>query len=101
MLQETINLSGLQVDPAPFQLVESTNLHKVHTLFALLGLTHTYVTAIGRLVGVVTLDDVSHIVLGLFFSICPKSFVVCCFVMLFLSMLLLLLSLFETADSGC
>ena len=45
-------------DPAPFQLVERTSLLKVHSLFSMLGLNHAYVTAIGRLIGVVALKEV-------------------------------------------
>lgn len=48
-----------QIDPAPFQLVEHTSLIKVHSLFSMLQLNHTYVTSIGKLVGVVALKDVS------------------------------------------
>eukprot|EP00117_Sycon_ciliatum_P024435 scpid42908/ scgid20503/ Chloride channel protein 2 len=64
VLQEIVDLSGLQIDPAPFQLVESTNLYKVHTLFSLIGLTHSYVTKVGRLVGVVTLDELARSVIS-------------------------------------
>ena len=49
----------LPADPAPFQLVERTSLLKVHSLFSMLGLNHAYVTAIGRLIGVVALKEVS------------------------------------------
>lgn len=48
-----------QIDPAPFQLVEHTSLIKVHSLFSMLQLNHTYVTSIGKLIGVVALKDVS------------------------------------------
>lgn len=44
-----------QIDPAPFQLVEKTSLLKVHSMFSMLGVSHAYVTAIGSLIGVVTL----------------------------------------------
>ena len=50
----------LQIDPAPFQLVEQTSLIKVHSLFSMLQLNHTYVTSIGKLVGVVSIKDVSR-----------------------------------------
>jgi chloride channel 2 len=49
---------GSQIDPAPFQLVEHTSLIKVHSLFSMLQLNHTYVTSIGKLIGVVALKDV-------------------------------------------
>lgn len=45
------------VDPAPFQLVERTSLLKVHSLFSTLGVSRAYVTAIGRLIGVVALTE--------------------------------------------
>lgn len=36
------------------------SLFQTHTLFSLLGLSHAYVTSIGKLVGVVALKEVSH-----------------------------------------
>ncbi|XP_055837032.1 chloride channel protein 2-like [Episyrphus balteatus] len=45
------------IDPSPFQLVERTNISKVHTLFNMVGINHAYVTKIGRLVGVVGLTE--------------------------------------------
>uniref|UniRef100_A0A8C7D1N1 Chloride voltage-gated channel 1 n=1 Tax=Oncorhynchus kisutch TaxID=8019 RepID=A0A8C7D1N1_ONCKI len=55
-------MEEIRIDPSPFQLVERTSLHKTHTLFSLLGLSHAYVTSIGKLVGVVALKEVrSHI----------------------------------------
>ena len=59
LLSKTIDINNILIDPAPFQLVERTSLYKVHSLFSILALTHAYVTSIGRLVGVVTLTDVS------------------------------------------
>ena len=53
-----IEIDESKVDPAPFQLVEMTSLIKVHTLFALLSLNHSYVTDGGRLVGIVTLKEI-------------------------------------------
>jgi hypothetical protein len=46
------------IDPAPFQLVERTSLHKVHSIFSLLGVHYAHVTALGKLVGVVSLTEV-------------------------------------------
>lgn len=46
------------VDPAPFQLVERTSLHKVHSMFSLLGVHLAYVTALGKLIGVFSLTEV-------------------------------------------
>ncbi|XP_056641696.1 chloride channel protein 2-like isoform X2 [Diorhabda sublineata] len=45
------------IDPAPFQLVERTSLLKVHSIFSMVGVNHAYVTAIGKLVGVVGLKE--------------------------------------------
>ena len=53
-----IEIDESKVDAAPFQLVEKTSLIKVHTLFALLTLNHSYVTDGGRLVGIVTLKEI-------------------------------------------
>lgn len=52
-----VNFSDLHIDPAPFQLVEKSNLLKVHSLFSMLGVNLAYVTAIGRLIGVVGLRE--------------------------------------------
>jgi chloride channel 2 len=58
-LSVQVDFNQVSVDPAPFQLVEKTTLLKVHSLFSLLSLKLAYVTALGRLVGVVALRDVS------------------------------------------
>jgi len=55
-----VDFSRCHIDPAPFQLVERTSLLKVHSLFSMVGVNHAYVTAIGRLVGVVGLKEVMH-----------------------------------------
>lgn len=56
-MQLPADFSSCQVDPAPFQLVERTSLLKVHSLFSLVGVNLAYVTAIGKLVGVVGLKE--------------------------------------------
>ncbi|KAF5895234.1 chloride channel protein 2-like, partial [Clarias magur] len=56
-LEEPVCFNNCKIDPAPFQLVERTSLHKTHTIFSLLGLDHAYVTSTGRLVGVVSLKE--------------------------------------------
>ena len=76
-LEKKVEFFNCHIDPAPFQLVERTSLLKVspviikellmiyflcaqvHSLFSMLGLNHAYVTAIGRLIGVVALKEVS------------------------------------------
>ncbi|CAG9861445.1 unnamed protein product [Phyllotreta striolata] len=56
-MRQAVDFSACQIDPAPFQLVERTSLLKVHSLFSLVGVNHAYVTAIGKLVGVVGLKE--------------------------------------------
>ncbi|KAJ8378093.1 hypothetical protein AAFF_G00248070 [Aldrovandia affinis] len=63
-LAEPVNFNNCKIDPAPFQLVERTSLHKTHTIFSLLGLDHAYVTSIGRLVGVVSLKELRKAIEG-------------------------------------
>ncbi|KAK3583412.1 hypothetical protein CHS0354_040381 [Potamilus streckersoni] len=63
-LQMRIDWDGCQIDPAPFQLVERTSLHKVHSLFSLLALNHAYVTNTGRLVGIVALKELRNAIQG-------------------------------------
>ena len=64
VLLEKVDFGECQIDPAPFQLVERTSLHKVHSLFSLLGLGHAYVTSVGRLVGVVSLKELRLAIQG-------------------------------------
>nr|XP_022908827.1 chloride channel protein 2 [Onthophagus taurus] len=56
-LKQIVDFGACQIDPAPFQLVERTSLLKVHSIFSMVGVNHAYVTAIGRLVGVVGLKE--------------------------------------------
>ncbi|KAK5638942.1 hypothetical protein RI129_013237 [Pyrocoelia pectoralis] len=56
-MQLPVEFSTCTIDPAPFQLVERTSLLKVHSLFSMVGVNHAYVTAIGKLIGVVGLTD--------------------------------------------
>ncbi|NXY87079.1 CLCN1 protein, partial [Alcedo cyanopectus] len=57
-LNKNVSFDSCHIDPSPFQLVERTSLHKTHTLFSLLGLTHAYVTSMGKLRGVLALEEV-------------------------------------------
>lgn len=61
-MKQCVNFDKCHIDPAPFQLVERTSLLKVHSIFSLVGVNLAYVTAIGRLVGVVGLKEVSGII---------------------------------------
>ncbi|XP_041120055.1 chloride channel protein 2-like isoform X2 [Polyodon spathula] len=63
-LEEQVKFNNCKIDPAPFQLVERTSLHKTHTIFSLLGLDHAYVTSIGRLIGVVSLKELRKAIEG-------------------------------------
>ncbi|KAM9378775.1 chloride channel protein 2 [Phaethornis superciliosus] len=63
-LDQVVDFSSAKIDPAPFQLVEHTSLHKTHTIFSLLGLDHAYVTSIGRLVGMVSLKELRKAIEG-------------------------------------
>ena len=56
-MEREVDFKKCHIDPAPFQLVEKTSLLKVHSLFSMLGVNHAYVTAIGRLIGVVGLKE--------------------------------------------
>ncbi|XP_036440646.1 chloride channel protein 1 isoform X2 [Colossoma macropomum] len=63
-MDKPIDIDQIRIDPSPFQLVERTSLHKTHTLFSLLGLSHAYVTSIGKLVGVVALKELQKAIEG-------------------------------------
>ncbi|XP_061675843.1 chloride channel protein 1 [Syngnathoides biaculeatus] len=63
-MDKPMDLEQIRIDPSPFQLVERTSLHKTHTLFSLLGLSHAYVTSIGKLVGVVALKELQKAIEG-------------------------------------
>ncbi|XP_053307318.1 chloride channel protein 1 isoform X2 [Spea bombifrons] len=52
------------IDPSPFQLVERTSLHKTHTLFSLLGISHAYITSGGKLKGVIALKELQKAIEG-------------------------------------
>lgn len=58
-MNQRVNFEQCHIDPAPFQLVEKTSLLKVHSIFSLVGVNHAYVTAIGKLIGVVALKEVT------------------------------------------
>ncbi|KAM9782520.1 chloride channel protein 1 [Neosynchiropus ocellatus] len=63
-MDKPVDMEQIRIDPSPFQLVERTSLHKTHTLFSLLGLSHAYVTSIGKLVGVVALKELQKAIEG-------------------------------------
>ncbi|XP_026137398.1 chloride channel protein 2-like isoform X2 [Carassius auratus] len=63
-LDEQVTFNSCKIDPAPFQLVERTSLHKTHTMFSVLNLDYAYVTSIGRLVGAVSLKELHKAIEG-------------------------------------
>ncbi|NXU53224.1 CLCN1 protein, partial [Turnix velox] len=63
-LDKNVCFDSCRIDPAPFQLVERTTLHKTHTLFSLLGLSHAYITSGGKLTGVLALEELQKAIEG-------------------------------------
>ncbi|XP_057901532.1 chloride channel protein 1 [Melospiza georgiana] len=63
-LDKNVCFDSCRIDPSPFQLVERTSLHKTHTLFSLLGLSHAYVTSMGKLRGVLALEELQKAIEG-------------------------------------
>ncbi|XP_039351840.1 chloride channel protein 1 [Mauremys reevesii] len=63
-LNKEVCFDSCRIDPSPFQLVERTSLHKTHTLFSLLGLSHAYVTSKGKLKGVLALEELQKAIEG-------------------------------------
>ncbi|XP_030043496.1 chloride channel protein 1 isoform X2 [Microcaecilia unicolor] len=63
-LDKPVCFDSCRIDPSPFQMVERTSLHKMHTLFSLLGLSHAYVTSIGKLKGVLALAELQKAIEG-------------------------------------
>ncbi|CAL4058758.1 unnamed protein product, partial [Meganyctiphanes norvegica] len=63
-LAKPVDFLKVQIDPAPFQLVERTSLLRVHSMFSMLGINHAYVTTIGRLIGVVALVELRAAIEG-------------------------------------
>ncbi|XP_026799136.2 chloride channel protein 2 isoform X2 [Pangasianodon hypophthalmus] len=56
-LDEKVNFNLCKIDPASVQIVERTSLQKIHNIFSMMGLDHAYVTSVGRLVGVVSRQE--------------------------------------------
>ncbi|XP_078463860.1 chloride channel protein ClC-Kb-like isoform X1 [Lampetra planeri] len=61
-LEQVICLDGVTINPAPYRIIQTASLHKVYDLFNLLGLRICYVTALGKLVGVVSLKELKQAV---------------------------------------
>ncbi|XP_004714051.1 chloride channel protein 1 [Echinops telfairi] len=63
-LAQPVCFDNCCIDQSPFQLVEQTTLHKTHTLFSLLGLHLAYVTSMGKLRGVLALEELQKAIEG-------------------------------------
>ncbi|XP_011912915.1 PREDICTED: chloride channel protein 1 isoform X4 [Cercocebus atys] len=63
-LSQPVCFDSCCIDQSPFQLVEQTTLHKTHTLFSLLGLHLAYVTSMGKLRGVLALEELQKAIEG-------------------------------------
>uniref|UniRef100_A0A096MWD0 Chloride voltage-gated channel 1 n=1 Tax=Papio anubis TaxID=9555 RepID=A0A096MWD0_PAPAN len=63
-LSQSVCFDSCCIDQSPFQLVEQTTLHKTHTLFSLLGLHLAYVTSMGKLRGVLALEELQKAIEG-------------------------------------
>nr|XP_058929449.1 chloride channel protein 1 isoform X4 [Kogia breviceps] len=63
-LSQPVCFDSCCIDQSPFQLVEHTSLHKTHTLFSLLGLHLVYVTSMGKLRGVLALEELQKAIEG-------------------------------------
>uniref|UniRef100_A0A4X2M8J5 Chloride channel protein 1 n=1 Tax=Vombatus ursinus TaxID=29139 RepID=A0A4X2M8J5_VOMUR len=63
-LNQPVCFDSCCIDASPFQLVERTSLHKTHTLFSLLGLHLAYVTSMGKLRGVLALEELQKAIEG-------------------------------------
>lgn len=50
----------IRIDLSPFQMVEKTPISQVHRFFTILSLRRAYVTQMGRLVGVVGLNELRN-----------------------------------------
>lgn len=55
-----VDLDAIEFDSAPFQLVDRAPLLHVHMMFSLLGLQRAYITKCGKLVGLISMRDVSQ-----------------------------------------
>uniref|UniRef100_A0A8C5LSC4 CBS domain-containing protein n=1 Tax=Leptobrachium leishanense TaxID=445787 RepID=A0A8C5LSC4_9ANUR len=63
-LNEVVPMEALNIDSAPYRLVEKETLYQVYDLFNLLGIRSAYVTNTGKLVGVISLSEIKDAVQG-------------------------------------
>uniref|UniRef100_A0A7E4UPZ1 Chloride channel protein n=1 Tax=Panagrellus redivivus TaxID=6233 RepID=A0A7E4UPZ1_PANRE len=73
-LRAKIDLSEIEFDSAPFQLVDRTPLLNVHMIFSLMGLQRAYITRGGRLEGLICMRElraaIENVKLG---TLCARS----------------------------
>ena len=62
-VDSVIDFSRMEVDPTPLRLVEQTPLAQMHTMFSLLFINEAYVTNLGKVTGVITLQDLCDAIL--------------------------------------
>lgn len=62
-LQCPVDFSPCFIDPTPYQIVERTCLVKVHGVFSMMRLDLSFVTDLGRLKGMVTLEGLKQAIL--------------------------------------
>lgn len=59
-LECPVDFSSCFIDPTPFQIVERTSLVKVHGVFSMMRLDLAFVTELGKLKGMVTLEGLKQ-----------------------------------------
>lgn len=59
-LELPVDFSSCFIDPTPYQIVERTSLVKVHGVFSMMRLDLAFVTELGRLKGMVTLEGLKQ-----------------------------------------
>lgn len=62
-MDERLDFTRCVIDPTPLRVIEQTPLSQIHTMFSLLQTDVMYVTTAGRLVGTITLSDLSRAIL--------------------------------------
>jgi len=55
-----VEVDNTGVDLCPYTVLETSPLSKVHFMFAVMGLSHVWVVREGRLVGLVTKEDLMN-----------------------------------------
>jgi len=63
MMHEPVDFTHCHIDSTPLRVIEQTPLSQIHTMFSLLQIDVMYVTTVGRLVGTITLTELSRAIL--------------------------------------